>query len=116
MGVTVKRSLLRRAIYTRGGKTSSHVNLQTFACRSLGFLKNYIVVYILIYIAKCRNNVNWYSIIFASHSKMYYVVTKALIVNKFVFLDLYVAALCNFAFMMCGSYIEHIWPSLIHTF
>jgi len=47
---------------------------------------------------------------------MYYVVTKALIVNKFVFLDLYVAALCNFAFMMCGSYIEHIWPSLIHTF
>jgi len=32
-----------------------------------------------------------------------------------VFLDFYVAALCNLAFMICGSYIEHVWPPLLYN-
>jgi len=37
-----------------------------------------------------------------------YDVTEAYIANKFVFLDFYVAALCNLGFAICGSYIEQV--------
>jgi len=35
---------------------------------------------------------------------------------QFVFLDFYVAALCNLGFTICGSYIEQVWPPLLYTF
>jgi len=34
------------------------------------------------------------------------------VANKFVFLDFYVAALCNLGFTICGSYTEQVWPAL----
>ena len=40
--------------------------------------------------------------------KMNYDVTEAQIINKFVFLDFHVAALCNLGFAICGSYIEQV--------
>jgi len=52
------------------------------------------------------------SITFASRSKKNYGVTEELIANKIVFLDFHVAALSNLAFTICGSYIEHVWPTL----
>ena len=30
-----------------------------------------------------------------------------------MFLDIYVAAFCNFGFAMCSSYIEQVWPPLV---
>jgi len=30
-----------------------------------------------------------------------------------VFLDFYVAALCNLGFKICGSSIEQVWPPLL---
>ena len=58
-----------------------------------------------------------YSITFASRSKKNYDDTEALITkitNKFLFSDLYVAALCNLGFTICGSYMEQVWPSLVY--
>jgi len=52
------------------------------------------------------------SIAFASRPKKNYEVTEAQIANKQVFLDFFVAALCNLSFTMCGSYIEQVWPLL----
>ena len=49
-----------------------------------------------------------HSITFESRSKKNYDVTEAQVANKFVFLDFYVAALCNLDFTVCGSYIEHV--------
>jgi len=33
---------------------------------------------------------------------------------EFVFLEFYVAALCNLGFTICGSYIEQVWPPLAY--
>jgi len=55
-----------------------------------------------------------YSITFASRSKKNYDVTEAHIASKFVFLDFYIAALCNLGFTICGSYIEQVWPPLLY--
>jgi len=33
-----------------------------------------------------------------------------------VFSDIYVAALCNSHFTICGSYMEQVWPPLERTF
>jgi len=41
-----------------------------------------------------------------------YDVTEAWIANKFVFLDFYVAALCDVGFTICGSYMVQVWPPL----
>jgi len=30
-----------------------------------------------------------------------------------VFLDFYIAALCNLGFTIRGSYIEQVWPTLV---
>jgi len=54
-----------------------------------------------------------HSITFASRSKKNYDVTEAL--QKFMFLDFYAAALCNLGFMICGSYIEQVWPPLQYS-
>jgi len=32
-----------------------------------------------------------------------------------VFLDFYVAALCNLGFTICGSYTEQVWPPLVYS-
>ena len=49
-----------------------------------------------------------YSFTFASRSKISYDVTEAEIINKLVFLDFHVAALCNLGFAICGSYIKQV--------
>jgi len=54
-----------------------------------------------------------YSVAFASRSEKNYDVTEAQIANKFVVLDFYVAAFCNFGFTICGSHIEQVWPPLL---
>ena len=54
-----------------------------------------------------------YSVAFASRSENNYDVTEAQIANKFVVLDFYVAAFCNFGFTICGSHIEQVWPPLL---
>ena len=32
-----------------------------------------------------------------------------------MFLDFYVAALCDLGVTICGSYIEQVWPPLLYT-
>jgi len=53
-----------------------------------------------------------YSITFASCSERNFDVTEASIENIFVFLDFYVAALCNLGVATCGWYTEQVWPPL----
>ena len=53
-----------------------------------------------------------HSITFASRSKKNYDFIEAYIADELVFLDLYVAALCNLAFTICGSYTKQVWPDL----
>jgi len=55
------------------------------------------------------------SITFVSRSKKNYNITETLIANKFVFLDFYLAALCNMGFTICGSYIEQVWSPLTYS-
>jgi len=54
-----------------------------------------------------------YRVTFASRSKKNDDVIEAYITNTFVFLDFYVAALCNSGFTICGSHIEQVWPPLV---
>ena len=49
-----------------------------------------------------------YGISFASHSKKNCDFIEAYITYKLVFLDFYVAAPCNLAFKICGSYVERV--------
>ena len=91
---------------------------QTYVRYLLGAATSYIIL-------PPPENINWLLpccgsssqraiyVAFASRSEKNYDVTEAQIANKFVVLDFYVAAFCNFGFTICGSHIEQVWPPLL---
>ena len=54
-----------------------------------------------------------YSITFASRSKKNCHCHRSVDCKQIRFLYFYVAALCNLAFTICGSYTEQVWPPLL---
>ena len=54
-----------------------------------------------------------YSITVASRYKKNYMSQKRRLQMN-VFLDFYVAVLCNVDFTICGSYMEQVWPHLVY--